>query len=218
MGSDMCIRDSPDTHPFLLNRCFAFDPNTISRAARAVIDGQGAGGVLSVIKHIPGHGLAKVDSHFELPTVGLSHDELSRTDFATFKAVADAPFAMTGHIVFSDIDPENPATTSPTMIRLIREEMAFGGLLISDDISMKALSGDLGSLSAASRKAGCDVVLHCNGLMDELEKVVANSGTFSDIEAIRAQAALDQRQTTDEVDIPALRAELEGLERAGLNV
>ncbi len=204
-----------ETHPFLLNRCFGMDPDTVSRAARAVMEGQAAGGVLSVIKHIPGHGLALVDSHHELPTVDLPHAELSEIDFAPFKALNDAPFAMTGHIVFSDLDAAAPATTSPTMIRLIREEMGFSGLLMSDDVSMQALSGTIADRSAASRAAGCDVVLHCNGDMSEMQAVVAASGTFTAEEAARAQSALDQQQLPDDVDIAALRAELMALEETG---
>ena len=207
-----------NTHPFLLNRCFGMDADTVSRAARAVMGGQGAGGVLSVIKHIPGHGLALVDSHHELPTVDLPHAELSAIDFAPFKALNDAPFAMTGHIVFSAIDTTAPATTSPEMIRLIREEMGFTGCLMSDDVSMQALSGSIAERSAASRAAGCDVVLHCNGDMVEMEAVVSASGQFTAEEAARATAALDQRQEPEQLDIAALREELKALEGTTANV
>ena len=213
-----CDVARPETHPFLLNRCFGTDAEPVARAAPAVMAGQAAGGVLSVIKHIPGHGRAVVDSHHELPSVDLSHEQLSKIDFAPFKALRDAPFAMTGHIVFPQIDAHAPATTSATMIGLIRDEMGFGGLLMSDDVSMQALSGSIADRAAASRAAGCDAVLHCNGQMPEMEAVVAAAGTFSTAEAARAQAALDQRAQPDEVDIRALRAELKALEETGAHV
>ena len=134
-----------------------------------------------MIKHIPGHGRASVDSHHELPRVGASHDELTATDFKPFHALADAPWGMTGHLVYEDIDPDNPATTSPRVIAdVIRGEIGFDGLLLTDDISMNALAGSLGERSSRSLAAGCDVVLHCNGKAEEMKEVAVACGRMSD--------------------------------------
>ncbi len=223
------------THPFLLNRCYGDDPQQVAGLARAVSDGLLAGGVLPVLKHIPGHGRATTDSHHELPVVDVPRAQLTDRDFAPFRALADlplvdvpraqltdrdfAPFraladlplAMTAHVVYRALDLGTPATLSKAAIRAIRDEIGFDGLLMTDDISMKALSGPLGQLSAASLAAGCDVVLHCNGDLGEMEEVVAASGWLSPDAARRAAAALARRRPPEPVDIPALEAELETL-------
>lgn len=198
------------THPFLKNRCYGMDPGTVSRMGRAVANGLLEGGVLPVLKHIPGHGRAVADSHLELPRVDVDHAELTATDFAPFKALNDLPMGMTAHLVYDRIDPR-PATISPVMMRLIRQEIGFDGLIMTDDISMKALSGDLASLSAASRAAGCDVVLHCNGTLDEKRQVAEAAGRLDVDGQRRADAALFARKAPDQVDIPALRAKLDAL-------
>jgi beta-N-acetylhexosaminidase len=200
----------PETHPFLRNRCYGFDAETVAGIARAVAEGSAAGGVLSVLKHIPGHGRAQVDSHLSLPRVSAPRAALDE-DFAPFRALADLPFAMTAHIVYDAIDPDRPATLSPETIALIREEIGFTGLLMTDDISMQALSGGLAELCTASLAAGCDAVLHCNGDMPEMEQVAAACGTLCGPALARAEAALAQRGPPEPVDIAALEAELESL-------
>lgn len=150
----------PGTHPFLRNRCFGSDAATVMAAARTCADGLLAGGVLPVMKHLPGHGRAVVDSHLHVPRVKAPLDELDRTDLAPFVALADLPMAMTAHIVFDAVDPSRPATASPGAIRLIRDRIGFDGLLMTDDLSMEALSGSLGDRAAAGIAAGCDIALY----------------------------------------------------------
>jgi beta-N-acetylhexosaminidase len=162
-----------DSHKMILgDRAFGDEPALVADLGRAAIEGFLMAGVLPVIKHIPGHGRAKVDSHHTLPVVDADLDTLRAVDFAPFAALADAPWAMTAHVVYQAIDPDNPATTSKTAITdIIRGEIGFDGVLVSDDLSMKALSGTLGERAAAALGAGCDVALHCNGEMDEMRAV-----------------------------------------------
>lgn len=196
------------THPFLRNRCFGTDADTVTLAARACAEGLLAGGVLPVMKHLPGHGRASADSHLSLPRVAASRAELLANDFAPFAALTDLPMAMTAHIVFTALDADHPATASPVMIKLIRQEIGFGGLLMTDDIAMHALSGDFGARARAALAAGCDVILHCNGDMAEMEAVVAAAGTLTPAADARAQAALAQRAGPAPIDSAALHAEL----------
>ncbi|SHG33025.1 glycoside hydrolase family 3 N-terminal domain-containing protein [Cognatishimia maritima] len=195
------------THPFLKNRCYGFDAQSVAAFGRAVADGLLDGGVLPVLKHIPGHGRAQVDSHLDLPTVSASREDLE-TDFAPFKALNDLTLGMTAHLVYEALDPL-PATISETMMTLIRDDIGFDGLIMTDDISMEALSGAVADRSAASIAAGCDVVLHCNGDFAEMQDVVAASGIMTEAAQNRAERALAARQTPQPVDIDALRAELE---------
>lgn len=204
----------PETHPFLRNRCYGEDAVSVMDAARAVADAHLHAGVLPVIKHIPGHGRATVDSHKNLPTVTATHADLEAADFAPYKALADLPIGMTAHIVFDDIDPTSPATTSRAMMDLIRHDIGFGGLLMTDDISMEALSGDVAQRSYASIKAGCDVVLHCNGKLPEIIAVAGAAGQMTDAAQARAEAALTWRKSPTPVDIAALSDEFENLQRA----
>lgn len=206
------------THPFLMNRCYGRDAGTVTWAARAVADGLLAGGVLPVLKHIPGHGRATLDSHKELPSVAASRSELATSDFAPFQALADLPLGMTAHIVFPAYDLTAPATQSRAVIRAIREEIGFKGLLMTDDLSMEALSGTLTQRAASSIAAGCDIVLHCNGKMHEMEEVVAAAGRLSPEAKARAAAALACRRGPEKIDIPALEAELEALLAGQVNV
>lgn len=201
----------PDTHEILANRCYGDNVVTVSEMAGAVATGLVDGGVLPVIKHIPGHGRATADSHLELPVVREREKALNVSDFLAFQSVSGLPIGMTAHVVFEDIDPDAPATTSPTMINIIRERIKFGGLLMTDDISMGALSGDLATRCAASLAAGCDLILHCNGEMDEMEAVVAASGRLAGQAAVRAEDALAWRKTPDAIDIEALDAEFQKL-------
>jgi beta-N-acetylhexosaminidase len=163
---------APDAHGFLGDRTFGSDPALVAEMGRAVAESCLAGGVLPVVKHTPGHGRARADSHFELPRVMASRSELERSDFVPFRALADLPWAMTAHIVYTAYDDRRAATLSPTVIdRVIRGHIGFAGVLISDDLTMKALAGDLGELAAASIAAGCDLALHCNGDLSEMARI-----------------------------------------------
>ncbi|MGZ3306180.1 MAG: beta-N-acetylhexosaminidase, partial [Asticcacaulis sp.] len=162
----------PGAHDIIGDRAFAPDPATIIALGRAQIEGLMDGGVLPVMKHIPGHGRAGADSHLALPRVSAKAAELSANDFVTFRSLSQCPIAMTAHVVYESIDPQRPATTSPKVIRdVIRGEIGFDGLLMSDDPSMKALDGPLSVRARAAQFAGCDLVLHCNGDMDEMREV-----------------------------------------------
>src|SRR5471032_3554111 len=165
---------APGAHDIIGDRAFAADPATIITLGRAQIEGLMDGGVLPIMKHIPGHGRAGSDSHLALPRVTASLEELSASDFVTFRSLDQCPMAMTAHVVYESIDPQRPATTSPKVIRdVIRGEIGFDGLLMSDDLSMKALDGPLPVRAKAALFAGCDLVLHCNGDMDEMRDVAS---------------------------------------------
>jgi beta-N-acetylhexosaminidase len=181
----------PSTHPFLRNRCYGSDPDAVTRIARAVADGLMAGGVLPVMKHLPGHGLSHLDTHHDLPTVDVAEDVLDRIDFAPFRALADLPMAMTAHLVFSAIDPGLPATQSPKMIRIIRERIGFQGLLMSDDLNMQALKGSLAERTAATLAAGVDIALHCKGDLAEMQAVAEAAGEMTPSALERARASLE---------------------------
>ena len=196
---------TPATHPFLRNRCLGETPGDVAQRARAVAEGLLAGGVLPVLKHIPGHGRATADSHHDLPRVEAPLAELRLTDFAPFAALADLPLGMTAHVVYAALD-DRAATVSPVVTRLIREELGFGGLLMTDDLSMQALSGDVGSRAAAACAAGCDIALHCNGDLAQMEAVIAAAGPLEGAAGARAEAALACRRVPDPVDIDALEA------------
>ncbi|MGH1465607.1 MAG: beta-N-acetylhexosaminidase [Cognatishimia sp.] len=197
------------THPFLQNRCYGFTPEVVTKLGRAITNGLMDGGVLPVLKHIPGHGRAQQDSHLELPRVTASAQEL-QTDFEPFRQLNDLPMGMTAHLVYEALDPQ-PATISPKMMQLIRDDIGFDGLIMTDDISMQALDGDMTQRSAKSIAAGCDVILHCNGDMVEMQDVVAASGVMTAQAQARAQRVLDARRPAVAVDIAALKAELEAL-------
>ena len=165
---------APGSHQVVGNRGFGPDPDSVARLGRAFAEGLMRGGVLPVIKHVPGHGRAVVDSHLELPVVTATRAELDAIDFAPFRALADLPAAMTAHVVYTAIDPAFPATTSRIVHRtIIRGALGFDGLLISDDLSMEALKGTLGERAEAAATAGCDILLHCNGKLDEARQVAA---------------------------------------------
>jgi len=197
----------PGAHDIIGDRAWARDPTTVAQLGRAAAEGLLAGGVLPVIKHMPGHGRAFADSHHDLPVVHADLATLDGWDFAPFKALSDMPLAMTAHVVFDAIDPKKPVTTSKTAIRLMRNHLDFGGLIITDDLSMKALSGSLRDRAEASLKAGCDVVLHCNGDLDEMRQVAEGVGRLKGKSAKRADAAmarivhtpepLDEREARD---------------------
>lgn len=182
-----------ETHPFLRNRCYGSDPDTVARIARAVAEGLKDAGVLPVVKHLPGHGLSHLDTHLDLPTVDATLDALRAVDFAPFRALSDLPMAMTAHLVFAALDPGLPATQSPIMIRLIREEIGFQGLLMSDDLNMQALKGSLADRTARTLAAGVDVALHCKGDLAEMQAVAAAAGEMTPEATTRARAALAAR-------------------------
>ncbi|WP_306150798.1 beta-N-acetylhexosaminidase [Roseovarius sp. MMSF_3281] len=198
------------THPFLKNRCYGTDPAQVARMGRAVADGMLEGGVLPVLKHIPGHGRAQADSHLELPVVDAPRDDLEAVDFLPFRALNGLPMGMTAHLVYSQIDPR-PATLSPVMMQLIRDQIGFDGLIMTDDISMKALSGSLEEIATGSIAAGCDVVLLCNATLEDRRAVAEASGRLEGASEARAARAIAARQTPTEVDIPALEAKLDAL-------
>lgn len=200
----------PDTHDVLWNRCYGTDAARVTGIARAVAEGLLAGGVLPVLKHMPGHGMARVDSHKALPRVTLPRPDLEAQDFAPFRALADLPLAMTAHVVFDAIDAERPATQSPDMVALMRGAIGFGGLLMTDDISMQALSGPVAARSQAALAAGCDVVLHCNGDLAEMRAVAESCGVLSEQGVSRAGAALALRRAPPG-DIRELAARWEAL-------
>lgn len=202
------------THPILRNRLYGADIDTVVAAARTCAEALLAGGVLPVLKHIPGYGRARVDSHAELPVVAAPRAELAARDFAPFRALKDLPMGMTAHIVFSDIDPEAPATTSAAVIRLLRDEIGFGGLLMTDDLSMQALQGTMAERTRAAIAAGCDLVLHCNGDPGEMRQVVDAAGRLSGAAAARADAALALRRLPLPADPAALAEDLARLVRA----
>ena len=196
------------THPVLKNRLYGYDVETVVAASKVCADAHLAGGVLPVLKHIPGYGRASVDSHLDLPRVDASRAALNDWDFAPFAQLTEIPMGMTAHIVFSDIDADAPATTSAKMMEVIRKDIGFDGLLMTDDLSMEALSGTIAERAAASIAAGCDIVLHCNGDAAEMETVAEASGDMTPAAIIRANRALAMRKTPENIDIPALEAEL----------
>lgn len=183
----------PGTHAFLRNRCYGTDPASVARIARAVAQGLVAGGVLPVMKHLPGHGLSHLDTHHDLPTVDVAEDELDRVDFAPFRALADLPMAMTAHLVFAALDPGLPATQSPKMIGIVRDRIGFKGLLMSDDLNMQALKGSLAERTRRTIAAGVDVALHCKGDLAEMRDVAEAAGDLTPAAALRARAALAAR-------------------------
>jgi beta-N-acetylhexosaminidase len=178
-------------HDIIGDRAYGETAAEIATLGRAAAEGLIAGGVLPVIKHIPGHGRAMADSHENLPVVEASRAELEGCDFEPFRILSDMPMGMTAHVVYTAIDAKTPATTSKKVIReVIRGDIGFGGLLMTDDLSMKALSGDFTQRARAALAAGCDIVLHCNGRMDEMEAVVAGARTLGGQSRRRADAAL----------------------------
>ncbi|MGY4313052.1 beta-N-acetylhexosaminidase [Bradyrhizobium sp. JR3.5] len=194
------------------NRAYGTEPDKVAAIARAVTDGLEQGGVLPVLKHIPGHGRATADSHFRLPTLDTARDELARTDFAAFRPLADLPMAMTAHVVFSALDPVHPATTSATIIeQVIRGLIGFQGLLMSDDVSMNALAGSIAERTRAIVSAGCDMVLHCNGNIDEMREVARETPELAGKALERAKATLAARKQPEPLDRQATRAELDAL-------
>lgn len=206
----------PGAHDIIGDRAFAADPATIIALGRGQIEGLMDGGVLPVMKHIPGHGRAGADSHLALPRVSASIEELSANDFVTFRSLDQCPIAMTAHVVYESIDPQRPATTSPKVIRdVIRGEIGFEGLLMSDDLSMKALDGPLSVRAKAALFAGCDLALHCNGDMDEMRDVATEVKNLEGAALKRSAHALSHLSAPSPFDPAAAEARLALLLGAG---
>ncbi len=194
-------------HNVIGDRAYGRSPSEIAKFGETVAESFMGAGVLPVIKHIPGHGRAMVDSHKQLPVVHTEWPELDETDFEPFRLLNHMPAAMTAHVVYSDLDPEAPATTSKTVVTdVIRDKIGFDGLLMSDDLSMSALSGTIGERAAAGRRAGCDLVLHCNGNLEEMRAAAEQAGNLSGRSNERFQAACAiVRKDVFPLDLPELR-------------
>lgn len=199
------------THPVLRNRCYGTDLDSVVRLAWEAARGLSEGGVLPVLKHIPGHGRARLDSHLALPRIAAPEEALRDEDFAAFAQLSDLPLGMTAHLVYEAIDPDRPATQSPRMIELIRRQIGFDGLLMTDDISMEALDGPVAQRARLALAAGCDLVLHCNGELAEMQAIAEVAGTLGTAAQARADRALAARRDPGDVDIEALRAKHEDL-------
>ena len=200
-------------HNIIGDRAYGAMPVQVAELARQMAQGLLDGGVLPVIKHIPGHGRALVDSHESLPLVKAQREELEQLDFEPFCKLNDMPLAMTAHILYEALDKERVATLSPEVIRIIREEIGFQGVLMSDDVSMKALKGDVGELTQQIITAGCDLVLHCNGKMEEMQSIHAAVPTMSDVGMVRTEQALSQLKPSQTADVASLQSELDTLLR-----
>ena len=204
----------PDTHPFLQRRIWSNDPRRTADLARAATRGLLSGGVLPVVKHLPGHGAANADSHHDLPRCSLPLRALNTRDFVPVRALSDLPLGMTAHVVYEALDPDRPATESAAVIGYLRDMLGFSGLLMTDDIGMSALGGSMAGRSARAIGAGCDIVLHCSGDLTEMEDVASAVGPLQGAAAGRAEAALRARLPSPEIDIAALAAEFDALTSA----
>jgi beta-N-acetylhexosaminidase len=200
--------------PVIGDRAYGSDPDRVARLAQSVCAGLLEGAVLPVTKHIPGHGRSRVDSHHACPLVETPYEELTRTDFAPFRELAGMPWAMTAHIVYATIDPVLPATLSRRLIaEVIRGEIGFDGVLISDDLSMRALGGGLGERTRQALAAGCDLALHCNGNPAEMEEVAAAAGPISPhtAERLARGEAMRRRSASDGFDRVEAEAQFDAL-------
>jgi beta-N-acetylhexosaminidase len=196
----------PGSDPIVGDRAYGDTPRKVAVLANAMAEGLLKGGVLPVVKHLPGHGRATADSHKTLPRVSTERGTLEPTDFAAFRALAHLPLGMTAHVLFTAIDQEQPATTSPIIIGdVIRGSIGFGGALMSDDIAMAALSGPLPERTRAAVAAGCDLILHCSGRLDDMRAVAAATPALSGISAERAATALASRKEPTDFDAVAAR-------------
>ncbi len=198
------------SHDVIGSRAYAHDPDMVARLGRAAAEGLLAGGVIPVVKHMPGHGRARADSHHDLPVVDASLEALRGHDFRPFRHLADMPMAMTAHVVFTALDQRHPATVSRRVVKeIMRGELGFDGLIMTDDISMKALSGGFAEKSRAAIRAGVDVVLHCHGIMEEMIAVAGAVPDMTGARARRAAMALARiRHEPEPLDMEAARAQL----------
>ena len=195
----------------LKNRCYGHALSAVVTHARALHQGLRHGGVSGVLKHIPGHGRGTVDSHLDLPRLQADRSSLQMHDFEAFRQLNTIEMGMTAHLVFEDIDPKHPATHSVAMIDIIRKQIGFNGLLMTDDISMEALSGPLDLRARRALSAGCDIVLHCNGQMDQMQLLADNSDGMGEASQMRAAQVLAQRPEVQPVDIQQVKAEFDAL-------
>ena len=203
----------PGSHDVIGDRAYTDDPASVAILARAAVSGLMDGGVLPVIKHIPGHGRAAADSHLELPVVDTPLDTLCKTDFTPFAALADLPMAMTAHVVYTAIDKSQPATLSTAAVgHVMRETLGFEGLIMTDDLSMKALEGTMKDRIGQAKLAGCDMMLHCNGNLEEMDEVAAASGGLNGASLKRAEAAIAAVRPPKEFDRAAALAALRQFE------
>jgi beta-N-acetylhexosaminidase len=201
-----------EADPVIGDRAYGTTPDKVAAIGAAVAEGLLDGGVLPVLKHIPGHGRATADSHHKLPVVDTDRATLESSDFAAFRPLAKLPLGMTAHVVFSAIDALAPATTSVKMVQeVIRRSIGFDGLLMSDDLSMNALNGTLTERSEATLAAGCDILLHCNGTLDARREVGAAAPPLAGDAKRRADAALRAKRAPNGFDVAAARGELAGL-------
>ncbi len=195
------VLDIPATgsHDIIGDRAYGRDAETVAALGAEVCRGLLAGGVLPVIKHMPGHGRARSDSHRELPTVDARREQLAALDFRPFRALNAMPWGMTAHVLYADIDPDLPATVSKLVIAgVIRDEIGFDGLLLSDDLCMKALSGSFAERTMAALDAGCDVALHCSGEINEMEQVAAAAPVLRDAALARIARGEEMRRAASE--------------------
>lgn len=197
------------SHEVIGDRAYGRDPQIVARLSRAAALGLIDGGVLPVVKHIPGHGRASVDTHFALPVVTAALDLMSETDFLPFAANADLPIAMTAHVIYAALDPDRPATVSRAVIDYIRAQIGFAGLLLSDDLSMQALSGSLRERTEAAFAAGIDIALHCNGDRAEAAAVASAAPTLAGPALARVSRAAEWRSRAASFDPVDAWAEIE---------
>ncbi|MEJ2001742.1 MAG: glycoside hydrolase family 3 N-terminal domain-containing protein [Maritimibacter sp.] len=200
-----------DTHPDQKNRCYGDDVVRVVDIAGAVAEALVDGGVIPLAKHMPGQGRAMVDPHEELPRISTREKALRVSDFLAFQAVSGLPIAMATHALFEDIDPENPTPFSPDVIARIREEIGFAGMLMTDDISLPALSGPLETRVQTALASGCDMILHGSGDLGEMQAVATAAGSMSVPAKMRAEDVLSWRRPPEPVDIQALEAEFQSL-------
>jgi beta-N-acetylhexosaminidase len=202
---------TPGAHDVIGDRAYGKTPEDVAVLGRAAAEGLLAGGVLPVIKHMPGHGRAGADSHLALPVVGATREALERHDFAPFRMLSDMPLAMTAHVVYTALDPDNPATTSRIVINdIIRDHLGYDGLVMTDDLSMRALTGSFRARTEAAFAAGCDMALHCNGVMEEMSEVAGAAPALEGEALRRARAALQRiRHEPEPLDPVDARARLD---------
>jgi beta-N-acetylhexosaminidase len=202
----------PEQTSAIGDRAFSADPEIVPALGQGTIEGYLAAGILPVIKHLPGHGRARVDSHVALPVVETSRATLASSDWAPFRACAGAPLAITAHVLYTTLDRDHPATLSPAIIEeVIRGEIGFAGALLTDDLSMGALGGSLGERTARARAAGCDIAVHCNGCRDEMIEVLDAAGPLDGAAASRVAQALARLASPRGFDPDAAEARLADL-------
>ena len=201
----------PATHPFLLRRIWSRDPVRVIELAQAAAQGLLDGGVLPVIKHLPGHGAANADSHVDLARCPAPLASLKAHDFLPVQAMAGQAAGMTSHVIYDALDPKTPATISPRVVSYLRTDLGFDGLLMTDDLNMEALGGSLAQRAERAVAAGCDVVLHCTGDLAEMQAVAGASGRLTGASVQRAQKAQNARGVPQPIDIDALAAEFDAL-------